>query len=190
MTRLAAIVLRALLSLLQPAVFGVRAQRGTTTARTLTGLAAAVVALAAPLVAHYEGVIPHTYADPAGIPTLCIGHTGPDVVPGRVAAPGECEKILQRDLGDAFTQVQRCIGVPLKPYEAAALTSFTFNVGGAALCSSTLARLANAGAPSSAWCAQLDRWVYVRRLGVTVELPGLVRRRAAERAMCEGRAWS
>lgn len=188
MARALAFLLRALawLAVRRPA----RAQRGATTVRTLTGLAAAAVAIAAPLVAHYEGVIPHTYADPANIPTICAGHTGPDVVPGRVAQPGECEQLLQQDLGDAFIQVQRCIGVPLKPWQAAALTSFTFNVGGAALCNSTLARLANAGAPPEQWCAQLDRWTYITRAGVAVQLPGLVKRRAAERALCEGRAWS
>lgn len=158
--------------------------------RTLAkvGIAAAV-AMAAPMVAQYEGMIPHSYADPVGIPTICIGHSGPDVMPGRIAQPGECEDLLRRDLDHAYSHVVRCIGVPLKDHEAAALTSFTFNVGGAALCNSTLARLANEGAPASQWCAQLDRWVYARKFGIPVQLPGLVKRRAAERALCEGRAW-
>lgn len=164
-------------------------QRGDTNVRTLGKIGAGALALAAPIVGYYEGMIPHTYTDPVGIPTICIGHTGADVVPGHVATPGECEALLQADLGGAYGDVRRCIGVPLQPHEAAALTSFTFNVGGAALCTSTLARMANAGAPAAQWCPQLERWVYARKAGVLIQLPGLVKRRAAERAMCEGREW-
>ena len=78
----------------------------------------------------------------------------------------------------------RCVVAPLAANEAAALTSFAFNVGTDALCGSTLARKANAGAPASAWCAELDRWVFAHG----VKLSGLVKRRAAERALCEGTA--
>lgn len=151
--------------------------------RIVATAASAVIALAAPLVAYYEGYVPQTYADPVGIPTICYGHTGPDVAPGRDASREECVALLQRDLGSAYGGVVRCIGVPLRSHEAAALTSFAFNVGSTALCDSTLARLANAGAASSTWCAQLDRWVYAHG----VRLEGLVKRRAAERALCEGR---
>jgi GH24 family phage-related lysozyme (muramidase) len=44
----------------------------------------------------------------------------------------------------------------------------------------------NAGAPPEIWCAQLSRWTYATKLGVTFQLPGLVKRRSAERAMCLG----
>ncbi|WP_425519928.1 glycoside hydrolase family protein [Stenotrophomonas maltophilia] len=42
----------------------------------------------------------------------------------------------------------------------------------------------NAGQPAASWCPELDRWVYAG--GKRVQ--GLVNRRAAERAMCEGRS--
>lgn len=149
--------------------------------RTVTGFAAAVLALAAPLVAYVEGYVPNTYADPIGIPTICYGHTGVDVVEGRTATRTECEALLHGDLAKALAAVQRCVVVPLAPHEAAALTSFAFNVGGKALCQSTLARKANAGAKPTEWCAELDRWVYARG----VQLAGLVKRRALERSLCE-----
>lgn len=60
--------------------------------------------------------------------------------------------------------------------------SFTFNVGGQALCNSTLAKRINAGQLPGA-CAELSKWVYSRG----IKLPGLVKRREAERAICEGR---
>lgn len=164
-------------------------QRGAASPRALGAASASAIALATPVVSYYEGYIPHTYADPVGIPTICVGHTGADVTPGRVATKAECDALLQGDLAEAYGDVQRCIGVPLQPTEAAALISFTFNVGGGALCTSTLARIANAGAPAREWCAQMDRWNKGRVFGWLVQLPGLVKRRAAERAMCEGRDW-
>lgn len=147
------------------------------------GLGAGSLAALLALVSYHEGYIPHTYADPVGIPTICFGHTGADVTPGRVATRAECEGLLREDLGQAWDAVHRCITSPMRPHQAAALTSFAYNVGGAALCKSTLARKANAGDWPGA-CAELDRWVYARAR----KLPGLVKRRAAERALCEGRS--
>lgn len=155
--------------------------------KVAAGAAAVVLTMAGGLVTYYEGMVPRTYADAVGIPTICYGHTGPDVTPGRVAKPGECEELLRKDLGAAYWSVQRCIGVRLQPHEAAALTSFVFNVGERALCNSTLARMANQGTPASKWCAQLDQWVYATKMGVKIKLNGLVKRRASERAICEGK---
>lgn len=146
------------------------------------GLIGSAVAIAAPVVAYFEGMIPNTYADPVGIPTICYGHTGPDVTPGRKASREECEAILGQDLGSAVESVFRCVGSPMQPHQLAALVSFTFNVGEGALCRSTLARKANLGDWVGA-CAELSKWKYAKG----IELPGLVKRRAAERAICEGR---
>lgn len=151
-------------------------------ARIIGGSLAAVIGLATPTVMLYEGVVLTTYADPVGIPTLCYGHTGADVVPGRVADLPECKALLQGDLAKALDGVGQCIRVPMHPHQAAALVSFTYNVGTANLCASTLARKANAGDWPGA-CKELDRWIYAKG----IKLSGLVKRRAAERAMCEGR---
>lgn len=147
------------------------------------GVTGAGLAALAAFVGYHEGYIPHTYADPVGLPTICYGHTGPDVTPGRTATRAECDALLQGDLAKAYDAVQQCIRVPMADYQAAALTSATFNAGPKIVCSSTLGRLANAGDWPAA-CAQLSRWVYAGGR----KLPGLVKRRAAERAMCEGKA--
>lgn len=147
------------------------------------GLGASTLLALTAFVAYHEGYVPHTYADPVGIPTICFGSTGPHVTPGRTATRAECEALLQEDLGRAYEGVRRCITSPMQDHQAAALTSFTFNVGATALCKSTLARFANRGDWIRA-CAELDRWVYAKGR----KLPGLVKRRAEERAMCEGRA--
>lgn len=151
-------------------------------AKPVIGLAAATLLSLTSFVAYHEGYVPHTYADPVGIPTICFGHTGPDVTPGRVATRAECEALLSADLARAYEGVRRCITTPMRDHQAAALTSFTYNVGAAALCRSTLAQYANAGDWARA-CAELDKWVFAKKR----RLPGLVKRRAEERALCEGR---
>lgn len=150
-------------------------------AKSAAGAGALVVALAAPLIAYYEGYVPRGYADPVGIPTACYGHTGPEVRVGQKYTKAQCDALLTEDIRTAQAQVKRCIRVSLKPHEEAALVSFTFNVGGKALCGSTLARRVNAGELPAA-CSELSKWVYSRG----IKFPGLVKRRAAERAMCEG----
>lgn len=155
-------------------------------ARIIGGTLSSVLLLSAPGVAYFEGMIPRTYADPVGIPTICYGHTGEDVTLGRTATTDECRALLNEDLARALDGVGQCINVPMYPHQAAALTSFAFNVGRGALCSSTLARKANQGDWVGA-CAELSRWTKATYLGAKIELSGLVKRRASERALCEGK---
>ena len=149
--------------------------------RVLTGTLATVIGICTPVVAYFEGVIPNTYSDPVGIPTICYGHTGPDVTPGRVATMEECTALLAGDLAKANASVHRCIGSEMLPHQEAALTSFTYNVGEGNLCRSTLARRANLGDWFGA-CNELPKWKFAHG----IELPGLVKRRTAERALCMG----
>lgn len=161
----------------------------TSNIKTSAAIAAIVIALAAPLVTYYEGYVPRTYADPINLNTICYGHTGPDVVPGRVSSMEECQALLSGDLRDAYAAVDQCVNAPVKVHEAAAMVSFAYNVGGRAFCGSTLVRLFNAGAPPSVWCHQLKRWNKARVLGVMVELSGLTKRRQSEYNMCMGQDW-
>lgn len=141
--------------------------------------------------AYFEGVFPIGYADPVGIPTDCIGETGPDVRIGRQRFTfDQCvaryEPRLQRVWNDGLSY---CIRRDVTVMQGAALMSWGDNVGVVAACGSTLVRLLNAGAAPETWCAQLPRWDKATKLGVKITLPGLTKRRAAEREMCEGRAW-
>ena len=147
------------------------------------GVAGLVLALASTVAIYYEGMVPQTYADPIGIPTICYGHTGPDVVPGRVATEEECKELLREDLAEAYASVKRCITSPMTPHQAAALTSATFNAGPKLVCGSTLQRLANQGRWPEA-CEQLHRWVWAGGR----KLRGLVRRRESEYQLCMGNA--
>ena len=147
--------------------------------RLVATIGASSVALVVQLVVYYEGVVLRTYADPINKITACTGHTGPELRMGQTFTKEQCETMLYGDLlkhADALN----CIKTPLADNQKAAFLSFAFNVGNGAFCKSTLARKANAGDLIGA-CAELSRWV----MAGGRELPGLVKRRAAERQLCE-----
>ena len=142
-------------------------------------IGAGAVALCVPLVMYFEGTIQRVYRDPIGILTSCTGHTGPELRMGQVFTKEQCEQQLLADLlkhADALD----CVKKPMTDGQKAAFLSFAFNVGTGAFCGSTLARKANAGDMRGA-CAELSRWT----LAGGREMPGLVKRRAAERKVCE-----
>lgn len=147
--------------------------------KRLIGAGAGAVGLAAALVGYFEGTRPTTYADPVGILTACTGHTGKDVQAGRTYTKDECDRFLRDDLGTAFAIVKSCVRVPLSDKTQAALASFAFNVGGGTFCKSSIARRMNAGEGAAA-CDSLSRYVYAGGK----KLPGLIKRRAAERELC------
>lgn len=137
------------------------------------------------LIKAFEGYCATIYICPAGWPTIGYGHvvTADDRAAGRFAQPlqpGEGEALLAADLPVYEMAVCRHITVPLSDYCFAALVSFTFNLGPGALQASTMRRLINAGDMWGA-AAQFDRWVFAG----AQKLPGLVRRRAASRALWE-----
>ena len=148
-----------------------------------TGVAA-VLAIAAPLIAHWEGVRYLPYPDPAtgGAPwTVCYGHTGPDVVPGKGYTQAECDALLDADMAVADGYVRKCIPVPMLRHVEGALVSAVFNIGPAVVCGSTLQKYALANDWPSA-CAQLSRW----DKAAGRQMRGLTLRRADERKLCEG----
>ncbi|MEO1401925.1 MAG: glycoside hydrolase family protein [Cyanobacteria bacterium J06635_1] len=129
-----------------------------------------------------EGLRLQAYLDPAGIPTIGWGTTRyPDNHPvqlGDTITRQQAEQYLQHDLSQAQAAVQSTVRVPLRATELHALTSFTYNVGAAALKTSTLAQKLNQGDRKGA-AAEFDRWVHSHG----VVLPGLVKRRAQEKAL-------
>ena len=140
--------------------------------------AAGWCAIAVICVSGFEGLRTIAYADPVGIPTICFGETK-GVRMGDRATIEECEGMLASSLEIANRSVDACVSAYLPDTRRAALVSFTYNVGGQAFCSSTLVRKLNAGDVVGA-CDQLLRW----DLAKGIRLPGLTKRRAAERAMC------
>ena len=146
-------------------------------------LAIGVLAMAAGLVVYFEGKRNQAYYDnlpSVSLITVCYGHTDPSLKITDKFTDAECNEFLKADLEEAAGAVAACIDNPLlTDGERAALISFTYNVGQGKLCKSTLAKKANRGEP---FCAELSKWVYA---GGKVR-NGLVKRRAAERKVCEG----
>jgi lysozyme len=131
---------------------------------------------------------------PGDVPTLGFGTTRrPDGAPvqmGDRTTPPQALAAKLRDVRRFEGALQRCVTAPLTQGEYDALVSITYNVGADAICRSTMVRHFNAGDYAAA-CAQFDRWTFFQ--GRDCRDPanrcrGLVERRAAERAQCEGRA--
>ena len=150
--------------------------------KLIAQIGAGAAALVTAVVAQHEGLRLWAYRDPVGVLTACYGHTGPDVQPGQRYTRQQCRELLEADLA-RHAEALACIHRPLTDGQKAAFVSFAYNVGPQAFCGSSLVRKANAGDMAGA-CAELDKWVYAKGQ----RLPGLVKRRAAERAMCEGAA--
>jgi lysozyme len=115
------------------------------------------------------------------VPTIGFGSTEGVKLGDKITVERGLIK-LKEDASDAEQAVRKCAPVPMHQHEFDAWVSFTFNVGGSAFCRSTAAKLLNEGKYLEA-CAQMDRWVYQGRN----VLPGLVKRRAEERQLCEGK---
>lgn len=141
-----------------------------------TKVAVALVAL----VAGFEGLRTIAYRDPVGIPTICFGETR-NVHMLDVKTKEECKDMLIVRLGEFEDGVRKCLKYPSLIPDGAyiASISFAYNVGVKAFCNSTMRMKLDAGDIVGA-CNELPKWVKAR--GFT--LPGLVRRRAAEKEIC------
>ncbi|EAY4675992.1 lysozyme [Salmonella enterica subsp. enterica serovar Rubislaw] len=149
----------------------------------ITGGAGAV-AIAAALLGGHDGLegrryIP--YRDVAGVLTICDGHTGKDIIPGKRYTDAECDALLDKDLKRVKAQVDPLIKVSIPESERAAFYSFAYNVGTGAFARSTLLKKLNAGDHAGA-CNELKRWTYAGGR----QWKGLVTRREIEREVC---AW-
>lgn len=141
-------------------------------------LPAVALAILIPFVGALEGLRQYAYTDPVGVPTICFGSTA-GVKLGQHKSKEECEALLTEELEVAHAAVDRCLGSGLTNGERAAYTSLVYNVGPRAVCGSTLQRRYKSGDHAGA-CEAITMWKYARG----VVLPGIVKRRAAERDLC------
>jgi lysozyme len=151
-----------------------------------TAIAAAIAvacALAVPLTAQFEGKKNVAYSDrlpTIPVPTACFGHTGPEVKVGQRYSDAQCSALLQGDLKKHAEGVAACTpGIIDRPQVFAGVTDFTFNLGVRTYCQSTAAKLFAAGK----WRDGCNRLALYNRAGGRV-VTGLVRRRAADVALC------
>lgn len=142
----------------------------------------------------WEGLRLKAYYDSAGYCTIGWGHAlskdelfsgklwidGRPVKWGAGISKSQALLLLSQDLDEveSILSLDR-VSQALTQSAFDAVCSFAFNVGTGAYRQSTLRKKILAGAPDAG--AQFDRWVYA---GGTV-IPGLVRRRKAERELFE-----
>ena len=133
------------------------------------------------LIKRHEGLRLHAYRDPVGTWTIGWGHTG-DVSPGMTITQHQAEALLALDISTAAQAVTRSVRVALTQAMFDALVSFTFNLGEGQLADSTLLILLNDQDYAGA-AREFGKWVKGRVKGRKVTLPGLVKRREAEREL-------
>lgn len=122
------------------------------------------------LIESFEGLRLTSYQDSVGVWTIGYGHTL-GVKTGQTITQQQAQAFLQQDLGVAEAAVNK-LNLALNGNQFAALVSFTFNLGGGNL--NNLLKNGLAAVP--------DRILLFDHAGGKV-LPGLTRRRQAERAL-------
>ncbi len=133
------------------------------------------------LIKMFEGLRLEAYVDAVGVWTIGYGHTK-TARRGMVITEEQAEALLREDLQDAENAVNRLVKVPLNENEFSALASLVFNIGSGNFQKSTVLRRLNAEDRVGAADA-IEWWNKGRVNGVLTTLPGLVRRRAAEKAL-------
>ncbi len=136
------------------------------------------------------------YLDPVGIWTIGWSHAltfgnrflrgqadrklASSLYPGGITR-SQAEDLLRVDAGEVGREVEHLVNVPLTDNQFAALVCFTFNLGAGNLQKSSL--LANLNAKNYQAAADgFLKWTKAKnQRGVYVVMPGLVRRRQAER---------
>lgn len=111
------------------------------------------------------------------------GHTGKEVTENTTCTPALAKVWFECDVAAAECAVNLMVEAPLAQNEFDALVSFGYNVGVSAETHSTLVALVNSGHLLSA-AEEFLKWDHVN--GVVV--PGLTKRRTAERNLFLGEA--
>lgn len=128
------------------------------------------------LVKNFEGCRLVAYLDPVGVWTIGYGHTS-GVYSGQRITSDQAEQLLRTDLGSAEKAVSSYDHIyNWNENEFSALVSFTFNCG-----SGSLKNLLKSGSRTK---AEIAKAILLYNKGVNGKtLPGLTRRRRAERAL-------
>lgn len=145
-------------------------------------------------IALHEGYRSDAYIPVKGDrPTIGFGTTA-GVKMGDRTTPERALVQLMREVEGVYADgLKKCITAPLYPHEFSALVSLAYNVGVSTVCRKAapgkppnLIDLINSQRYGEA-CERITAFVYgPDGKGGKKILPGLVKRRSAERAMCEG----
>jgi lysozyme len=130
------------------------------------------------------------YQDSAGVWTIGWGSIWHydlkrRVQPGDRITEEKATEWMKKEISSLQNKIKPFVKVPLNSNEEAAVISLSYNIGPGAFRDSTLLKLLNSGAPRTQVADQFLRWDKITD-PVTkkkVSLPGLQRRRQAEKAL-------
>jgi len=129
------------------------------------------------IIKEFEGLRLQAYKCPADRWTIGYGHTA-GVSANDVITEAQATSLLCQDVAESERAVNHYVHGPLTQNQFDALVSFVFNLGVGNFRTSTLLKKLNAGDNDGA-AQEFGRWIHAGGKA----LPGLVRRRAAERAL-------
>jgi GH24 family phage-related lysozyme (muramidase) len=139
------------------------------------------------LIAGFESFSGKIYQDAAGYDTIGFGHklkSGEHTTYAAGINPDQGMQVLRSDSNASEKTVGSAVTAPINQFENDALVSFTFNVGGPNLRSSTLLTKLNQRDYEGA-SREFTRWVFAGGK----ELAGLRVRREKEQILFRGESW-
>jgi len=131
------------------------------------------------LIKEFEGFFSDSYLCPSGVWTIGYGHTGKDVKSGQKIDNKRGEELLRNDVAWAEEGIERLVEVPVTDNMFSALVSLAFNIG-------------VGGVKKSNVMKYLNGWAFIDSANAFLKhsetlqgkvLPGLLRRRKAEREL-------
>ena len=137
------------------------------------------------LIKEFEGFESQAYIDTDGTPVIGYGLSkigGEPVQIGDRISPQQADTALNAHLQEIYEELDRVVRVDLSDRQLSALASIAFNVGINSIKQSTLVQKVNAKDYAGA-ANEFLRWDKANLRGRLVQLPGLTRRRHAERQL-------
>lgn len=137
------------------------------------------------LIKEFEGFAEFAYIDTDGTPVIGYGLSrikGKSVKMGDRISATQADVALKEELRKIQQQLKSKVTVELNDSQLSALASLSFNTGVNSIAESTLLRKLNAGDYNGA-ANEFLRWDKANVRGKLVRLPGLTRRRQAERQL-------
>ncbi len=135
------------------------------------------------LIKKFEGCELEAYQCSAGVWTIGYGHTK-DVKESDVWSQDHAEHMLEVELHEYESYINKYVTVNLSQNQFDALVSWVYNLGPANLKASTMLKVLNSSKYEDV-PAQMKRW---NKAGGKV-LEGLIRRREAEACLFQGKEW-
>jgi lysozyme len=137
------------------------------------------------LIKEFEGFKDYAYIDTDGTPVIGYGLSrigGLPVQIGDRISPTQADAALNAHLREIDRELDEVIKVDLSDRQLSAVISLAYNVGVDGIKSSTLVEKINAEDYVGA-ADEFLRWDKANMQGVLLQMPGLTRRRAAERQL-------